>query len=231
MTPDDLVTLTKLEEQHIMGKVIGPKEAALRASRCRDHRIPKGMSYDEGEAYIAQLAAAKRRASFQRLAENDRIAAHRASHGRAPINAASNHMENTMRRDDETTTAPADETTTAPAAPVKAKSPRKAKVLKFGKVALQLPAPKAKAKAKKSAKAKGSTKAKAPAKTKGSAKKSGESKTALVGKLMNRKEGCTTADVLKLTGWPAVSMPAMAAALGVKLRKVKEGRTTHYFAN
>jgi hypothetical protein len=187
MTPDDLVTLTKLEEQHIMGKVIGPKEAALRASRCRDHRIPKGMSYDEGEAYIAQLAAAKRRASFQRLAESDRIAAHRASHGRAPINAASNHMENTMRRDDETTIAIADETTTAPDAPVKAKATRKAKVLPAKAKAKAAPAKKTAAKNQK-------TKESSPTKSKHEKKKTGIGATAMAAILA----GKSNEDALKV---------------------------------
>ena len=57
------------------------------------------------------------------------------------------------------------------------------------------------------------------------------SKTALIGDLLKRKEGCTTADVLKATGWPAVSMPQQAKAVGVKLRKEKKpGEVTRYWA-
>jgi hypothetical protein len=51
------------------------------------------------------------------------------------------------------------------------------------------------------------------------------SQTEAIGKLLTRKSGCTAADVLELTGWKAVSMHAMAAACGLKLRqeKVKRG--------
>lgn len=52
-----------------------------------------------------------------------------------------------------------------------------------------------------------------------------------IGELLARKEGCTTADVLKATGWPAVSMPASAKALGIKLKKEKKpGDATRYYA-
>jgi hypothetical protein len=62
------------------------------------------------------------------------------------------------------------------------------------------------------------------------------SKLEKIGKLLSRKEGCTTAEVLKATGWPAVSMPQQAKMLGVKLKTEKgpfgpEGRTvTRYWA-
>ena len=52
---------------------------------------------------------------------------------------------------------------------------------------------------------------------------------AIVG-LLKRKEGCTAADVLQVTGWPSVSMPQQAAAAGIKLRTEKEGRVTRYWA-
>lgn len=48
--------------------------------------------------------------------------------------------------------------------------------------------------------------------------------------LLCRPKGCTTKDVLKETGWPAVSMPAQAKAAGLKLRKEKIDGVTHYFA-
>lgn len=57
----------------------------------------------------------------------------------------------------------------------------------------------------------------------------GTSKAALIGQLLLRKEGCTTADVLKATGWPSVSMPAQAKMVGLKLRKEKEGKVTRYY--
>jgi hypothetical protein len=55
-------------------------------------------------------------------------------------------------------------------------------------------------------------------------------KTQLIAELLTRKSGCTTADVLAATGWTAVSMPAMAKACGLTLRKEKEaGSVTKYF--
>jgi hypothetical protein len=56
------------------------------------------------------------------------------------------------------------------------------------------------------------------------------SKAAAIVDLLRRPEGCTTADVLKATGWPAVSMPQQAKAAGLKLRSEKEGRVTRYWA-
>jgi len=57
----------------------------------------------------------------------------------------------------------------------------------------------------------------------------GQSKTALVGELLSRKEGCTTADILALTGWPSVSVPAQAKAVGLTLRKEKQDGVTRYW--
>jgi hypothetical protein len=58
-----------------------------------------------------------------------------------------------------------------------------------------------------------------------------KNKVALIGELLRRKQGCTREDVLAATGWPSVSMPQQARALGVELRKVKnEGEVTRYFA-
>lgn len=59
----------------------------------------------------------------------------------------------------------------------------------------------------------------------------GKTKTAVVGELLSRKEGCTTADILKATGWPAVSVPAQAKAVGLKLRKEKDGKVTRYYGS
>jgi hypothetical protein len=56
------------------------------------------------------------------------------------------------------------------------------------------------------------------------------SKLELIVGLLTRKEGCTTADVLSVTDWPAVSMPQQAKAAGLKLKKVKEGKVTRYWA-
>lgn len=73
-----------------------------------------------------------------------------------------------------------------------------------------------------------------PAKTKKASNgktKSKSSKVELIAGLLKRKEGCTSADVLKATGWPAVSMPQQAKAAGLRLKKDKKpGEVTRYFA-
>ncbi len=76
-------------------------------------------------------------------------------------------------------------------------------------------------------------KKKTPAKKKVAKKKSdgprGE-KTLMVKKLLERKSGCTRKDILEATGWPAVSVQAMAKSCGLKLRQEKEkGKPTVYF--
>jgi hypothetical protein len=68
----------------------------------------------------------------------------------------------------------------------------------------------------------------------GGAKKpaDGKSKTAIVAGLLKRSGGCTTADILEATGWPSVSVPAMAKAAGLRLRKEKvKGSPTQYFGS
>ena len=57
------------------------------------------------------------------------------------------------------------------------------------------------------------------------------SKLELIVGLLTRKEGCTTQDALDATGWPTLSFNQQAKAAGIKLRKVKEGRITRYFAD
>lgn len=57
-------------------------------------------------------------------------------------------------------------------------------------------------------------------KTKTSTGPRGE-KTLKVKKLLEHKSGCTRAEVLEATGWPAVSMQAMAEACRLKLRQEK----------
>jgi hypothetical protein len=57
------------------------------------------------------------------------------------------------------------------------------------------------------------------------------SKLAAIAKLLQRKDGCTRADVLKATGWPSVSMQQQARAAGLKLKMSKEkGEPTVYRA-
>ena len=100
------------------------------------------------------------------------------------------------------------------AAPKKAKQTKAAKVAKPAKTAKKANAVKAK--------------------TNGhSAGPRGE-KTKEIARLLQRKTGCTAAEVLEATGWPSVSMPAMAKACGLKLRKEKvkgSGERTHYFGS
>jgi len=54
------------------------------------------------------------------------------------------------------------------------------------------------------------------------------SKLDLIVGLLTRPEGCTATEVLKVTGWPSVSMPQQARAAGLKL--AKEGRPARYRA-
>lgn len=60
-------------------------------------------------------------------------------------------------------------------------------------------------------------------------------KTKEIARLLQRKTGCTAVEVKAMTGWPAVSMPAMSKACGLRLRKEKvEGKEgvrahTRYF--
>ena len=58
-----------------------------------------------------------------------------------------------------------------------------------------------------------------------------KTKTELAADLIRRKNGCTSADILAATGWPAVSVPAIAKATGIKLLKDKQpGEATRYRA-
>jgi DNA topoisomerase VI subunit B len=51
-------------------------------------------------------------------------------------------------------------------------------------------------------------------------------KKALAARLLEK--GVTAKEMLKALGWPAISMPAMARSVGMKLEKTKEGRVTRY---
>lgn len=57
------------------------------------------------------------------------------------------------------------------------------------------------------------------------------SKLEKVVELLTREGGCTAAEVLKATEWPAVSMPQQARAAGLALRQEKEGKTTRYWGS
>lgn len=86
---------------------------------------------------------------------------------------------------------------------------------------------------KMASKKKAATKKKA-AKAKTARKSTGPrgEKTLAVKALLQRAKGCTRADILTATGWPAVSVQAMAKACGLKLRKEKEkGKPTTYFGS
>lgn len=55
------------------------------------------------------------------------------------------------------------------------------------------------------------------------------SKLEIVVGLLTRPAGCTAAEVLKATEWPAVSMPQQARAAGLTLRQEKDGKVTRYW--
>ena len=56
------------------------------------------------------------------------------------------------------------------------------------------------------------------------------SKREIAAGLLTRPEGTTTREILDATGWPAVSVPAIAKASGLTLKHQKDGRVTRYFA-
>lgn len=86
--------------------------------------------------------------------------------------------------------------------------------------------------AKKTAKKSAKANARKPAGKKVAAKPRGDSKTQKVGVLLKRAGGCTRADILKATGWPAVSVQQMAKTCGLKLRKEKEpGKPIVYYGS
>lgn len=57
----------------------------------------------------------------------------------------------------------------------------------------------------------------------------GPTKRAAAAALLSRPEGCTARDILNATGWPAVSVQALAKASGLTLRQEKDGKVTRYF--
>lgn len=58
----------------------------------------------------------------------------------------------------------------------------------------------------------------------------GPSKRDLAVDLLLRKGGCTAKDILTATGWPTVSVPAIARSANLTLNQTKEGRVTTYSA-
>lgn len=85
-------------------------------------------------------------------------------------------------------------------------------------------------KTKKAAKANGNGKAKNGNGAKTYGGRAG-SKRAEVVKLLTRTKGATCAELLDVTGWPTISVPAVAKAAGLKLRKERNpGESTRYFA-
>lgn len=62
--------------------------------------------------------------------------------------------------------------------------------------------------------------------------KIGKTKLAIVGALLLRKNGTTSAEILEATQWPSVSVPQQAKAAGLTLRKEKTpGKPTRYFGS
>lgn len=71
--------------------------------------------------------------------------------------------------------------------------------------------------------------------TKGKANGNGHarkgSKAAKIEALLLRPDGCSNKEVLKATGWPTISMPAIAKSLGLKLRKQKTDDGLRYYGS
>lgn len=59
----------------------------------------------------------------------------------------------------------------------------------------------------------------------------GPSKASLAADLLRRPEGATTKEILELTKWPAVSVPAIARSAGLTLRQEKDGKVTRYYGS
>ena len=72
-------------------------------------------------------------------------------------------------------------------------------------------------------------KAKAPKGKNGNARKG--SKSQKIAALLMRPTGCTSKEVLKATGWPTISMPAISKILGLRLRKEKTDDGLRYYGS
>jgi hypothetical protein len=75
--------------------------------------------------------------------------------------------------------------------------------------------------------------AKAPAKAKAKTSPDKATKTSQVIDMLLRKEGCTRKDILSATNWTSVSVQAVCATAGLKLRtEQKEGeRLLRYYGS
>jgi hypothetical protein len=60
-------------------------------------------------------------------------------------------------------------------------------------------------------------------------RREGPSKRAEAAALLAREGGATAGEILECTGWPSVSVPALARASNLTLRQQKEGRVTRYY--
>ncbi|WP_099863752.1 DUF3489 domain-containing protein [Pararhizobium haloflavum] len=59
--------------------------------------------------------------------------------------------------------------------------------------------------------------------------RTGPTKREIAAGLLMRPEGATSKEILEATGWPAVSVPAIARASKLSLRTEKDGRASRYF--
>jgi hypothetical protein len=55
------------------------------------------------------------------------------------------------------------------------------------------------------------------------------SKREIAADLLRRPEGATSREILDATGWPTVSIPALAKASKLALRQQKDGKVTRYY--
>jgi hypothetical protein len=55
------------------------------------------------------------------------------------------------------------------------------------------------------------------------------SKREIAASLLQRREGATSREILDATGWPTVSIPALAKASKLVLRQEKDGKVTRYY--
>ena len=199
---------------------IGPKEAALAAQRA-DLIIPAILDRTQGMS----------KADFDKLHEK---LGKPAPKFKAKIKVATPAKPSTLTDVDKKAIAEIKKAEKAKVEAKKAADAAKRKEEAAEKKAIRDAAKKAKAAStpqKPAGKPKPATAPKAAPKAKLASEPRKGSKTAIIGDLLKRKEGCTTAEILAATGWPAVSVPQQAKAIGVGLRKErKPGEVTRYWA-